>query len=438
MQGEGLLQKASNAHVAAKPPVRRPPPGSDPQYRGVPEADIVALLMSGGFPHQVADGQTEEARDLASEALNRWVRAGLAHEMGAEGRRRFDPAEVINGFKWAGLQGRDDFWRDHWIATGRRLTRDLAAHDQDGRALVRASLVRKFNLAALPQRAELLVRAPVPLSGPDHLLASLEPEVSGPVFGPLSIEDGRITARLRRGAAVSATLGWTATLAPYGAPAVPPSLTAIEAELYLRPVEGLVRVSSQVRDLAIIWAGGLSGWEAVVAFWRQMHATLCVGVIGYEQFDVAEALGWVIDHGWCDCLLGSALLVSLCRSRGLPARLVSGHFLYPLNLSMHTWAEVWIDDRGWTPIDLAAWDLSEGGADLIWRDVFLGRINRRIVTERPPRRITGPTSARLPRVWRILQRRTDSGYEISAVDAGSGQPFVTDRLCLELAPDRAG
>jgi 7 transmembrane helices usually fused to an inactive transglutaminase/Transglutaminase-like superfamily len=46
----------------------------------------------------------------------------------------------------------------------------------------------------------------------------------------------------------------------------------------------------------------------------------------------------------------SRLLVALCRSRGIPARLVNGLTLRKLNdLTMHTWVEAWIGDH-WVPM----------------------------------------------------------------------------------------
>lgn len=416
-------------------PARRPPPPGDGRRRGVPEADIVELLAHGGSAHLVAAGQGEEARGLASEALDRWVRSGLAYETGADGRRRFDPAEVVNGFKWAGLEGLDDFWRDRWIPTGRRLMLDLAAQDPDRRRPARVSLSRQFDLAAFADDAELLLRAPGPLEGPDHTVTAFAAEVSHADLGRMSISDARITLRLRRGRATEATLGWTASLAPAREPAGPAPLTSEEAELYLRPAEGLVQVSPRIRELAELWARKLTGWDAATAFRLRIGESSCLGVVGYEAFEPRGAMDWVLDHGWFDCLLGSALLISLCRARGMPARMVSGRYFYPLHASVHSWAEVWTQERGWTPIDLAAWDLSAGDADADWRDAFLGRVERRLVTERPPRRVMGPMSVPFPAAWRLLPRVVGGGLETRLVDARSGRASITDRVHVALEPN---
>ena len=414
---------------------RRPPPPSDAGRRGVPEDDIVELLVNGGFAHLAGAGERWEARGLAREALDGWVRSGLAHEAGADGRRRFDPAEVVNSFKWAEFEGRDSFWRDRWMPTGRRLVQDLAAQDPDGQLPVRAGLSRRFDLSDLADDAEVLLRAPAPLDGPDHAVTGFSLDPSDPQLGPVSVDDGRITLRARRGRTAEPTLGWTATLAPPHPSPGRADLTKEEAELYLRPAEGLIQTSPRVHELAELWAAGQTGWEAAKAFRLRLGESACLGVIGYEAFDPRGAVDWVLDNGWFDCLLGSALIVSLCRARGMPARLVSGRYLYPLHSSVHTWAEAWAPERGWTPVDLASWDLSLGDADAHWRDAFLGRIERRLVTERPPRQVMGPMSIRLPAAWRLLPKVVDDGLEISMVDARTGRATFTDRVHAERGPE---
>ena len=408
---------------------RMPPPASDAGRRGVAETAMIGMLAHGGFSSLLAAGRQAEAHGLAAEALERWVAGGLAHQIGPDGGRRFDPAEVINGFKWAGLQGRDDFWSDRWIATGRQMVSDLAARD---RRTVKATLVRRFDLGAVAEDAEVLLRAPAPLAGEDHAILALELEASEGL-GPVQVADGRITARLRRGAHGRPSLGWRATLAPADRPEAS-DLSPAETELYLRPTEGFIRVGAGIRELAEAWAGGRSGWDAVLAFRQELGRGFCLGVVGYEDFSVQGALDWVLQQRWFDCLLGSALLVSLCRARALPARLVHGHFLYPANPANHVWSEVFIQGRGWAPVDLIGWELSGGDAEADWPHDFLGRIDRRLVTERPPRRVTGPMSLRLPSTWRVLQSRAGEGLHVSYVDAATGRALLVDRIQVEPGP----
>ena len=408
---------------------RMPPPASDASRRGVGETAMIGMLAHGGFSSHLAAGRQAEAHGLAAEALDRWVAGGLAHEIGADGKRRFDPAEVINGFKWAGLHGQDDFWRDCWIATGRQLVSDFAARDAGS---VQARLARRFDLGGFADDADILLRAPTPLAGEDHALPALEPEaLEG--LDRAQVADGRITARLRRGPRTSATLGWTATLARVERPAAS-VLSPVEAELYLRPTEGFIRVGPRIQELAERWSPGRSGWEAVLAFRRELGRGFCLGVIGYEAFSAQDALDWVLQRRWFDCLLGSALLVSLCRAGGLPARLVHGHFLYSANPANHVWCEVFIPGRGWAPVDLIGWELSAGDTDADRQSDFLGWTDWRLVTERPPRRVTGPMSLRLPGAWRVLQNRAGEALDVSYVDAATGRALLVDRIQIEPDP----
>ena len=105
-------------------------------------------------------------------------------------------------------------------------------------------------------------------------------------------------------------------------------LTAHELELYRRKSEGLIRVTPRIEALAAeLSSNCASAQEAVEAFWTYMMGTLCSGMIRYCDIPPDAPGDSVLDNGWYDCQLGSALLTSLCRAQGLPARLVSGHFL---------------------------------------------------------------------------------------------------------------
>ena len=391
---------------------------------------MVAILATGGAVHEWAAGRNAAVRASTAETLERWVAGGLAHGTAPDGTRLFDPAEVINAFKWAGLNGEDGFWREHWIATGRRMTTEFADADRPGGGF-RVRLVRTFDVSGLGPGADLLLRAPLPLDGPDHRVVDISVDTEGDLAGRIEAVDGRLTARLRLDGRQVVRLGATTTLVHNQAGLAASGLTAEEAELYLRPAEGFIRVGPRVSELAERWAAGWTGWDAVMAFWRRLNTDFCLGVMRYDVFAAAAALDWVLDAGWFDCVLGSALLVSLCRARGMPARLVAGGFLYPLNPSNHTWAEIWRSEGGWTPVDLAGWDLSAGDSDEAWSDHFVGAIDRRMVAERPPRRFLGPMTLRLPPAWRILQTARDEGLELRYIDALTGRALYMDALSVE-------
>lgn len=52
-----------------------------------------------------------------------------------------------------------------------------------------------------------------------------------------------------------------------------------------------------------------------------------------------------------DCGMKALLFIALCRYNGIPAKWQSGWFLYPDNLNLHDWAELYFEGVGWTPVD---------------------------------------------------------------------------------------
>jgi hypothetical protein len=115
-----------------------------------------------------------------------------------------------------------------------------------------------------------------------------------------------------------------------------------------------------------------------------------------------EAPGdWLLDSGWGDCQLVSALFASMCRARGIPARILGGFYLYRTFSTNHYWAEAWIDGQGWMPFDFSCWDLSRGGQDPAWRDYFFGRLDCRLTNQCLPLDFTGSSCNRHNRLaWR--------------------------------------
>jgi hypothetical protein len=156
------------------------------------------------------------------------------------------------------------------------------------------------------------------------------------------------------------------------------------------------------------------------------------GVVSYDQLDPARPLDWVLERGWFDCQLGAALIVAVCRARGVPARLAGGYLLYPTAPAVHYWAEVWLEDCGWAPFDLLTWGLSRGGRDRLWRDHFFGRLDHRMTTQRLPRLFSGAGSVRLPNAWRILARGADEGIQADLYDARSGELTYQEFVAVQL------
>lgn len=101
----------------------------DATTRTVEEARIIEFLLLGGWAHELRRGGRQAAVEATRTALARWVGAGLPVAAEKGGARRYDPVEVLNFMKWAGLHAGDPFWAAHYLTTGRGF---VLAHVQPG------------------------------------------------------------------------------------------------------------------------------------------------------------------------------------------------------------------------------------------------------------------------------------------------------------------
>jgi hypothetical protein len=111
-------------------------------------------------------------------------------------------------------------------------------------------------------------------------------------------------------------------------PRIDPNARAINA-LALRLTAGLAGPADQVREL----------FRYVD---REIGNEPSMGAPGLSDVDC-------LSNGGGDAAAKSRLLVSLCRNRGIPARLVTGLALAKGKESAHVWAEAWVSDR-WLPM----------------------------------------------------------------------------------------
>ncbi|MCB9057365.1 MAG: transglutaminase domain-containing protein [Calditrichae bacterium] len=60
---------------------------------------------------------------------------------------------------------------------------------------------------------------------------------------------------------------------------------------------------------------------------------------------------YCVENGRGDCGIKAMLFITLCRYNGIPAKWQSGWFIYPDNMNLHDWAEIYIPVKGWIPVD---------------------------------------------------------------------------------------
>jgi hypothetical protein len=376
------------------------------------------MLLVAAFVFELEAGQRELAVARISAALNNWITLGLGYQKSRRGERLFDPVEVVNRMKWAGYHGHDDFWVNHFVATGRAFAREWDGTTSDGNdsfarrtpERFHLSLRRSFNLNGIQAGQKLRLRLPLPLAQSSERI-EVEPIVSAELSARIVRSEGRLdfqfAAPCKPVVDIAANISFTTDGHSRD------DLSADGAVIYLKASEGLIRVTPRIKALCGALAGADHDPLAVATtFFNYIIDELMCGMVHYDQVS-PDAADWVLDAGWYDCQLGSALFVSMCRAHGIPARILSGHMLYRLAPGFHYWAEIWIDGPGWTPFDFLTWDLSRGGQDSAWRNFFVGVIDYRMVTQCFPLAFTGTMSVRFPPAWHLLNSPSSNGIDIS-------------------------
>ena len=413
------------------------------RYRTIDEPRAVEMLLVHGWRFDVAAGQRGLAQRAAQAALDRCVDLGLPFGRAADGGRLFDPAEMWNFVEWSQLCLGERAWEDQCVSGARRdlwqwLADDAGwnqppALDRLGPRRFAITIRRTFNLAGRAPGERVRLRLPLPVE--DASLGDVQVAFlpSPDTAVQTSVAPARLEALLAvpddGQACIGVRIAFTARQGELGPAA---SLDPAEAALYTRPGEGLIKVSERVRALAAELAQGERNPLAVMRrFWRYMIDALACAAIHYDALDPARPLDWVLEHGWYDCQIGSALLAALCRARGIPARLVTGYMLHVTMPAFHTWMEAWIEGAGWLPFDLESWELSVGGRDADWRDHYFGQIDYRMVVERPPRLFAGLGTVRPPPAWHMLTRQNDHGATVCFEDLDTGALIYREDIEVE-------
>jgi hypothetical protein len=416
---------------------------TEDRYRTVRERQIVDMLLVAAFVSDLEIGRREGAVTRIRAGLDSWIALGLGYRMSDRGERMFDPVEVVNSMKWSGYQGFDDFWVNHFVATGRAFFGEWDVEPSDAPSRrgppdpVRFSvyLRRVFGLDGIEAGQKLRLRLPLPLSQSSQQI-EIEPTVSAGLSARVVRSDGRLDFQFAAPSEPVVEIAAKITFTTDGRSRddLPGRLASDRRETYLRANEGLIRVTPRIQALAhTIGETGADSLEIATRFFHYVIDELMCGMVHYDQVNADAPGDWVLDAGWYDCQLGSALFVSMCRAWGIPARILSGHMLYRLAPGFHYWAEVWIDERGWTPFDLLTWDLSKGGRDTAWRNCFVGKVDYRMVTQCFPLAFTGPMSVRFPTAWHLINAPFNGGMDINFTEL-DGKLIYADRVISQRHP----
>jgi len=83
---------------------------------------------------------------------------------------------------------------------------------------------------------------------------------------------------------------------------------------------------------------------------RQIHGFV-VSRLRYQFYKENKGALWAVRNGNGDCDEYTALFVSLCRAKKIPARWIIGTTLAWQNTPKHSWPEVFLGELGWVPFD---------------------------------------------------------------------------------------
>lgn len=388
-----------------------------PRYRTVREARIIDFLIS---PYAIAEGRRPADEAAARTVLQRCMSLGLPFRTEHGGERLFDPVEVVNGIKQLHFSRGEPIWMERSVGMLRRLMAEAVPGTEPeappdlsrlGAELYRVTIRRCYGPTDHGRGAKLRLRLPLPLEGLKnvHVLPLAGHDIE------YRILRGRIEAQLTAFQAgeieIGAMMEFNAD--PTALSREPPPDEAAR-RLWTRTREGLIHVDSNIRELALqITKGHEEPWQMMQGLWDYLFDGFRLGFIHYDHLNPEDPLGETLRTKRFDCLTGSALLVSLCRALGLPARLVSGYTLNPVLPTAHHWCEAWLPGSGWAAFDLYAFDLAGGDRNSPWRQHFFGRLDHRLVSERLPLEFCGTGNVRLPAAWQLVGCRRDDGAENS-------------------------
>lgn len=74
-----------------------------------------------------------------------------------------------------------------------------------------------------------------------------------------------------------------------------------------------------------------------------------------------------------DCGFMAILFITMCRIAGLPAKWQSGWYITPDKATPHDWAQVYLDDYGFIPIDASFGNVLKGNSK--YRDFYFGNLD---------------------------------------------------------------
>ena len=419
--------------------MRRPLPApAEWAIRTCQEAAIVDMLLCWRYPPPSLAGDYDIARAEVGEALARLRTLGLSWVDANGGERLYDPCEVVNFLIGAGLSGHDRFWEEVVAPAHLRMLAGFEgrpfdwSRPPDFTALpsrrCEVNFDRTYHFETLAQVAPGRFKLPLPLEGAAQRRHYLD--LRSDRDAAFRQFENRAELRCAPGAAGPLRIGFSATMTLWPCQGYEEELTPLDRELYTAPRENLIVISAAVAALGVELADSFKDPVLIVArFFHHIMGSYVAGRVPYHALDPRAPSDWPLIHGHFDCQIGSSLLIALCRSRGIPARLVGGYQVFNGYHAPHFWSEVWLDGQ-WLPYDFGGWEAMTITGDLRWADAFAGKCEYRLVFERYPRLFVGPSTLEPEGAWHHLLSSVSGSISSHICDAQTMRPILEDRVTV--------
>jgi transglutaminase-like putative cysteine protease len=128
-----------------------------------------------------------------------------------------------------------------------------------------------------------------------------------------------------------------------------PSITDWDSQKVVPPiVANFAPASSQGDSLT---ATRLTGNETSPCRMARIYYEYVNNYMDYRPIDGVGGALFALKNGYGECGDYAALFVALCRASGIPARPVVGRWALPEDGDNHVWAEFYLQDVGWVPVD---------------------------------------------------------------------------------------
>ncbi|MCB2074064.1 MAG: transglutaminase domain-containing protein [Novosphingobium sp.] len=403
------------------------------------EGDIVTNLSCWYYPSVRLTGSDDEARAMITEALAKWREIGVPFAEDGDGSRFYDPDEVINFGLAATLLGADDFWAEHiaplqpqmlhWFAGKPFSWEDVPDFGNMHRRNCRIELRRTYDLPPEAVGKRLRLKLPLPLAVPHFQVEGMDLHSS--VEGRIRASGNRADLAITAEKAGPVELAFSVRASALPDLGTSDELSPEERALYTAGKEGLIAVSPAIDALSQRLAAGDGDPATLVhRYYQYLIDAFVHGRVAYRAIDSQWPTDWPLREGYYDCQIGSALLIALCRARGIPARLVNGYQIFHGYLANHFWAEIWFDGA-WRPFDLASWDAVRIYGSERWRSCFAGQTEYRLTLQRFPREILGAGSIGLPQEWHQLLSHEGPATTTQFREARSQQLIYQDSMSIE-------